>query len=103
MAVSDNDECGMMSDEYRAARFLKFITLHSSFIISFEPLDETPDAFLNRRPRVVAEEPARLRDVGERLRHVAGLQGTAVNDCVAPEFAFEQRDQFAQAHRPRDR
>src|SRR5438477_8878227 len=66
-----------------------------------KPFDETADALLNRRLRVVAEEPSRLRYVGEGLRHVAGLQGLSVDDGITPQLFFEQTDQFAKFHSAR--
>src|ERR1043165_185179 len=80
---------------------IAFIIPRSSFRITAKPLDETPYAFFNRRLRVVAEEPPRFRDVGEGLRHVAGLRGPALDEGLAAQLALEQGDQLAQAHRAR--
>ena len=66
-----------------------------------KPFDETADAFLNRRLRVIAEQSPRLRYVGEGLRHVAGLQGLSVNDGITAQLFFEQTDQFAKFHSAR--
>src|SRR5947209_8527543 len=77
------------------------IAHHLSLITSSEPLDESSDALFDRRPRVVAEQAAGLRDVGEGLRHVAGLRGLTVNYRAASEFAFEQADQLPQFDRAR--
>src|SRR5947199_10157699 len=91
----------MRNNECQAACFTTFIILHSSFSISSEPLDEAADAFFNRRLWVVAEKPFRLRDVGEGLRHVAGLQGLALNHGVTAQLMFEQADQFSKLDRAR--
>ena len=42
---------------------------------------------------MVAQPGARLGDVGERDRHVAGLQRLAVNDGLFAERGFEQFDE----------
>src|ERR1043165_7717107 len=81
---------------------LPLITHHSSLITFLpEPLDEAAYALLDRGLRVVAEKAARLRDVCEGLRHVAGLQGLAVNYRLASELLLKQADQFAKFHSAR--
>src|SRR5918912_393764 len=80
---------------------VSLITPHSSFIIPLEPFDETADALLYRRPRVVAEERPGLPRVGEGLRHVAGLRGLAVDARLAAQLTFEQADQLPELDRAR--
>ena len=61
-----------------------------------EPVKEERNALLDLDARVVAQALAGFGDVGAGERHIAGLRGLAVNDCLFAQGRFQQLDEAAQ-------
>ena len=55
-----------------------------------KPFDKAVQALFNLRFRVVAEQVARFRDVGKRLRYVPWLWRLAIDGGVRIKLLFEQ-------------
>ena len=61
-----------------------------------KPLDEALDAVFNLRLRIVAKQPARLRDIGKVCGTSPGCNGWRSIKRMAIQLFFKQRDQFVQ-------
>ena len=64
------------------------------------PLDELGDAFTKRCLRVVAEQLARLADVGASARDITRLFWQDINNSLATGVLLDQPDEVVEPRRP---
>src|SRR6266705_1303443 len=62
------------------------------------PVDELANPFLDSDARLEAQHATRVRQIGVRQPHVAGLIGKALDACFSIQRRRDQRDQPVEAH-----
>ena len=76
------------------------ITFDSSLFWFSKPFNKSLYANFDLGLGIIAKQVSSLGDVGVGLRHIAWLQGLAIDFRFHAQFLLQKRDQFAQLDRP---